>query len=118
MTEEINVGNILGSAWGYGAINRDFYIVSAVSATGRVKIRSISKEKIKTADIEDGEVNNVGSPRVENFPITETGYKTVFTDSDGDSFIKISSYERAFKIAETGEEAEALAFTETNSYYI
>jgi alpha-D-ribose 1-methylphosphonate 5-triphosphate synthase subunit PhnI len=117
MNKEIKVGNVLGSAWGYGAINRDFYIVTAVSPKGRVKIGRISKEKVKTADIEDGEVNNLVSPRVE-VPATETGYKAVFTDSDGDSFIKISSYERAYKIAETGEEAEALAFTETNFYYV
>ena len=118
-------GNILGSAWGYGAINRDFYIVTAVSAKGRVKVAGISKEKVKTADIEDGEVNNLVSPRVYDYHRLglgyegpETGYKKVFTNSDGDNFIKISNYEYAYKIAETGDEAEAMTFTETNSYFI
>jgi hypothetical protein len=119
---ELQFGNILGSAWGYGATNRSFYIITAVSKTGRVKVRPIKKEKVRTADIENGEWSNYVSPRIE-FDGPETGYKQVFsnpkhTNPDCDNLIKISDYERAYKIADSGDEAETLRYTETNSYYI
>lgn len=114
---ELQFGNILGSAWGYGATNRSFYIITAVSKTGRVKIKPIKKEKVRTADIENGEWSNYVSPRIQ-FDGPETGYKQVFINSEGEWHVKISDYERAYKIADSGDEAETLRYTETNSYYI
>ena len=115
--QTLRVGNVLGSAWGYGATNRDFYLVTAVSKTGRVKVTPIKKVRVSTADIEANEWSDYVSPRVE-LTGSSTGYKQVFTSPEGSSFTKMSTYERAYKVAETGDEAEAMTFTETNSYYI
>lgn len=109
-------GNILASAWGYGARNISFYVVTAVSAKGRVKISPIGKERVKvsggTSDADYDEVKPVLSGILK-----ETGYKMVMEDPEG-KYIKIANWERARKVCENAEEAATYTNYETNSAFI
>lgn len=117
MNKEIKVGNVLRSAWGYGAINITFYIVTAVSAKGRVKIAMIGKERVKAADIEREMYDTVRPVFYEKEDLIETGYKLVKEDGNG-AYIAMNGFERVRKICENAEEAADWTSEETNSWFI
>jgi hypothetical protein len=89
-TAPIAIGNIFEHSWGYDQTNIDFYEVTAVSKTGRAKIRRIGKQCISTNKNIDVVVPTPGG-----FIGEETGYKIVrLLDICGgeETYISINKY--------------------------
>ena len=115
--QTLSVGNVMRSAWGYGAINITFYVVTAVSAKGRVKIARIGKERVQTADVEREMYDLVRPVFYEAEELGATGYKLVKEDDVG-AYISMNGYERVRKICENAEEAADWTSQETNSWFV